>query len=231
MRFLAGFTPRSTPGMGLQAGIVCLLFGLVLVGRPIPTAAQELGIEYGVTDAGYGDALQRPSGVGGFLDIPIDDRFAVRLTASHHTESQGITRSPCTGLVRPGTDCSPQRFQGDASLTTFGIGMTVRLPSPIASLDPELYALATGSAVDVRFEARSGDRRLQPVTPDDPSFGVAAGGALHYAITPSIALSGRLGIHSPRFGACAEDAWVPFCDRRTMPQVAMGARIGLSELL
>lgn len=218
------------PTMTLQTQGRLRRFTMVLVflfaGQCAPASAQEIGIEYGGTRAEYDDALQRPTGLSGYVDLPLGERFAIRFTVSHHTESRSITRSPCTGLVPPGSDCTREPFDGDARLTTYGVGVAVRLPSPAAPLQPELYALGTGSDVDVDFMARSSASRLQPVTPDGLSVGIAFGGSVSYAITHFFALSGRIGLHALRFGACGADAWFPFCESRVLPQLALGARLG-----
>jgi hypothetical protein len=207
-----------------------MLLVILLGGQYAPASGQGIGIEVGATRAGYDGALERPTGLGGYVDLPLDERIAIRFAVSHHTESRTINRSPCTGLVPPGTDCTDQRFDGDAHLTTYGVGFAVRLPSPGASLQPALYALGTGSDVDADFVARNSEARLQPVTPDGLSVGVAVGGSVRYAITPFWALSGRVGLHALRLGACGADAWFPFCERRLLPQLALGMRFGLSGL-
>ncbi len=205
-----------------------ILLLLLLVGQYAPVSAQEVGIEYGGTRAGYGDALQRPTGLSGYIDLPLSERIAIRFSATHYTESRSITRSPCTGLVPPGRDCTSEQFDGDAHLTNYGVGLSVRLPSPGASLQPKLYAVGTASDVDATFVAQNGDTEVQPVTPDGLSPGVALGGRLSYEVTSFFALSSRLGFHVPRFGVCGADAWFPFCERRVLPQVAFGARLRLS---
>jgi hypothetical protein len=194
----------------------------------VPVSAQEIGIEYGGTHAGYGDALERPTGLSGYLDLPLSERIAIRLSGAHYTEKRTITRSPCTGLVRPGRDCTSEPFDGDGSLTTYGVGVAIGLHASGATLQPELYALVTGSSVDVNFTAQTGDEQIQPITPDGLSPGVALGGSISYEITSFFALSSRFGVQVPRFGACGSDAWFPFCERRVLPHLALGVRFGLS---
>jgi hypothetical protein len=59
-------------------------------------------------------------------------------------------------------------------------------------------------------------------------MGIALGGHISYAVTHFFAFSARVGLHMPQFGSCGSDAWLPFCERRVLPQVAFGARFGLS---
>lgn len=211
-----------------RASLPLILLPVFLVGQFAPASAQGIGIEYGGTRAGYDDALQRPTGLSGYLDLPLSERIAIRFSAAHYTERRTITRSPCTGLVPAGRDCTSEQFDGDAHLTNYGVGLSVRLPSPGASLQPKLYAVGTASDVDATFVAQDGGAKVQPVTPDGLSPGVALGGSLSYEITSFFALSSRVGFHVPRFGVCGADAWFPFCDRRVLPQLAFGARLRLS---
>ena len=205
-----------------------ILVLLLLVGQYPSVSAQEVGIEYGGTRAGYGDALQHPTGLSGYIDLPLSDRIAIRFSAAHYTEGRTITRSPCTGLVPPGRDCTNEQFDGDAHLTNYGVGLSIRLPSLGASLQPKLYAVGTASDVDATFVAQNGDTKVQPVTPDGLSPGVALGGSLSYEITSFFALSSRLGFQVPRFGVCGADAWFPFCESRVLPQLAFKAHLRLS---
>ena len=176
----------------------------------------------------------RPScarpGFSGYLDVPIVDRLSLRIMASRHTESRSITRSPCTGLVGPDVDCSAQPFEGDARLTTFGVGAVVQLPSPTESFQLEVYALSTGSTVDVVFFAENSGEELRPVTPNGRSWGAAAGLGVNYALTDIVSLSGRVGFLRPGFETCGTDAWFAFCDARTLPRFALGTRFNLSLL-
>jgi len=210
--------------------IVLIISLSVSLGRVLPASAQEggtaeVGVEVGGTQAGYGDALQRPTGLSGYVDVAVNERFAIRVAASHHTENRSILRSPCSGLVRPGRDCSDRRFDGDASLTSFGFGVAYLLTSPDATWQPELYALGTAVDVDVEFNARNSDDRLRPIMPDGATVGLAFGGAVNYAVSPVIAFTGRLGIRTPWFQACGADAWFPFCESHAMPELALGLRI------
>lgn len=223
--FLKSFTPVRYL---LKSHAAVLL--LALTALPLAASAQIIGVEVGGTEAQYGEALVRPIGISGTVDLPLTDRLSLRLAASRQSESRGITRSPCTGLAPPGTDCSPEPFVGDAQLTTFGAGVTVALPSPIEPLHPELYALATGSTVDVTFSAEQSDEELQPITPDGPSWGLEVGAGLHYPITNWIAVSGRVGLLRPGFEACGDDGWFAFCETRTLPRFAIGTRFNLSAL-
>jgi len=86
------------------------------------------------------------------------------------------------------------------------------------------------SDVDATFTAQNGDAQLQPVTPDGLSPAIMLGGSISYEITRFLAISSRFGVQVPRFGACGSDAWFPFCERRVLPQLAFGARLGLSGL-
>ncbi|HHP7237818.1 hypothetical protein [Longibacter sp.] len=199
---------------------------LVLVLGCSPGAhAQDLGIEYAMTRAGYGQALQDPAGLGGYLDLPVSDRFAVRLTASHHVENASIRRSPCTGLVPPGADCSPRAFDGDARMTVVGAGLAVQPLPSTAGLQPEVYLLLTGTDIDAVFAEQEGDARLRPITPDGFSIGWSAGAQVHYALTPVFGFTGRIGVHAPQLGACGSDGWFAFCDDRTLVEFGIGMRL------
>lgn len=203
---------------------------LALTALPLAASAQTIGVEVGGTEAQYGEALVRPIGISGTVDLPLTDRLSLRLAASRQTESRSITRSPCTGLAPPGTDCSPEPFVGDAQLTTFGAGVTVAFPSPIEALHPEVYALATGSTVDITFSAERSDAELQPITPDGRSWGLEVGAGVSYSITDRVAVSGRAGFLRPGFEACGNDGWFALCESRTLPRFAIGTRVDLSAL-
>lgn len=95
--------------ISLEPALPTIFLLVLIVGYGSPASAQEIGIEYGVTRAGYDDALERPTGPSGYVDLPIGEHIAIRVAASHHTESRTITRSPCTGLAPPGRDCSDRR--------------------------------------------------------------------------------------------------------------------------
>ena len=207
-----------------------ILVLLLLLGQCAPVSAQEIGIEYGGMRAGYDDALERPTGLSGYIDLPLSERVAIRFSAAHYTESRTITRSPCMGLVPPGSDCASEPFDGNSSLTNYSAGLAVRPLSPGASLQPELYALGMASDVDATFTAQNGDEQLQPVTPDGLSLGIALGGSINYEITRFLAISSRFGVQVPGFSTCGADAWFPFCEPRVLPQLAFGARLGLSRL-
>jgi len=183
-------------------------------------------MEVGAIQAGYGDALQRPVGLSGTVDLPLSDRVALRLMAAHYLENRTIRRSPCSGLVPPGRDCSTRPFAGDGHLSTVGLGVVVRLTPPASTWRPELYALGTGTAVGAEFESLSGDEQISPITPEGLSVGVAVGGSLHYTLTPVVGLTARLGAQIPRFGTCGADAWFPFCETRVLPEAAVGVRLG-----
>ena len=216
--------------MRFISSLSALSLFLLLAAWPASASAQTIGVEFGGTRAQYDEALMRPTGFSGYLDVPVVDRLSLRLVASRHTESRSITRSPCTGLVGPDVACSPQPFEGDASLTTLGIGAVVQLPSPTESVQMEVYALGTGSTVDVVFFAESSGEELRPVTPDGRSWGAAAGLGIGYAVTDIVSLSGRVGFLRPGFEACGVDAWFAFCDARTLPRFALGMRFNLSSL-
>lgn len=214
----------------VRATLTPIVLLLLLVGHCAPVPAQEIGVAYGEVRAGYEEALERPTGLSGSLDVPLSERVAIRVFAAHYTESRTITRSPCSGIPPPSRDCTEEPFEGDSNLTTYGVGLAVELLSSEASLQPELYVLGTASDVEVSFTAQNSDAQLQPVTPDGLSPGVALGGSMRYEITHFLALSGRFGLQAPRFGACGADAWFPFCESRVLPQLAVGARFGLSGL-
>ena len=200
---------------------------IALLGSVAPQAsAQEVGMEVGATQAGYGDALQRPMGLSGTVDLPLSSRISLRLLASHYREARTIRRSPCSGLAPPDRDCSTRRFEGDARLSTVGLGVAVRLTPTAATWRPELYALGTGTAVGAEFATPSGDEQVAPVAPEGLSMGVAVGGSLHYTLTPVVGLTVRVGAQIPRFGTCGADAWFPFCETRVLPEAAVGVRLG-----
>lgn len=210
----------------LIAALLILVAGLHADAR-----AQDLGVEYGTTRAGYGQALQDPAGLGAYLDLPVSDRFAVRLTASHQTEATSIRRSPCTGLARPGEDCSIRSFEGDAQWTVLGAGLAVRPTPAIAGFEPELYLLVTGTDVDAVFSEQEGDARLRPITPDGFSIGWSAGAQVHYSVTALVGLTGRVGVLAPQLDACGNDGWFAFCDDRTLVEFGVGMRLNWSAFL
>jgi len=210
----------------LIAVLLILVAGLYADAR-----AQNIGVEYGMTRAGYGQALQDPAGLGTYLDLPVSDRFAVRLTASHHVENTSIRRSPCTGLAPPGADCSPRAFDGDAQMTVLGAGLAVRPTSAIAGFEPELYLLVTGTDADAVFTDQEADARLQPITPDEFSIGWSAGALVHYSVTALVGLTGRVGVLAPQFDACGYDGWFAFCEDRTLVEFGVGMRLNWSAFL
>jgi len=113
---------------------------------PLQLSGQEIGVEYGATQAGYDDALETPTGFGVHADIPlirdmsmpVIRQIELRLDATRHTENLTITRSRCTGFVQPGTDCSQDTFDGDSDITRFGVGLVVGFDSVIAGIEPEI---------------------------------------------------------------------------------------------
>ncbi|PEN12513.1 hypothetical protein CRI94_13380 [Longibacter salinarum] len=215
----------------VRVGLALFVVLLSLSAGSSGAVAQALGIEVGMTRAGYGNALQRPAGIGGYLDLPVRERFAIRLAGSHQTEHRSIRRSPCTGLVLPGSNCSERPFDGDARMSVIAAGVAVQPIEPAAGFLPELYVLATGTSVDAVFTEQGGDGEVRPIAPDGFSVGWAAGGQVHYLITPLVGLSGRIGVHAPQLGACGQDAWFPFCEDRTLLEFAVGLRMNWSMLV
>ncbi|MGM0706050.1 MAG: hypothetical protein ACQETP_09035 [Bacteroidota bacterium] len=200
-----------------------VVFCIVMGGPSAPFAsAQEIGIGVGGTQAGYDDVLDQPTGPGGYVDLPVGQRFAVRFMVLNHTEERSITRSPCTGLVPPEADCTPEPFSVDARLTTYGVGTALRLTAPGATVQPKLYFLITSPSVDVSINAENSDRTLNPIDPGSTNLGIALGGEVHYPITDIIALSAQIGLQRPKFGTCADDGFDPFCQTRTLVQGALG---------
>lgn len=213
------------------ARTVVLVFGLmVLTVLPASVHAQSLTAEYGWTQAGIDDVLERPTGFGASLDFPLVDRLSVRIAVRHHTESLSIQRSPCTGLPPPDADCRPQPFEGDADFTTVGAGLVVKLPRPISMLEPRLYAMGLVADVDVNFQATETDREIAPFTPDDPTVGLAGGGSLYLSVNEYVGVKTKIGAQYIRFGTCGLDAWFPFCDSQVMPRVSLGAELQLGPL-
>lgn len=215
----------TAPALLITAALTLLLSG------PVPARAQTLTVGYGWTQPGIEDVLERPSGFGASLDVPVGSRLSVRILARHHTERHSLRRSPCTGLARPGADCSPEPFDGEARLTTAGIGIGVTLPRPTPRVEPRLFATGLVADVDVTFRAAESDARVSPVTPDRPSVGFAGGGILSLALGRPVAITARAGVQYNRFSTCGDDAWFPFCDSQWMPQVSLGVEVDLSEVL
>jgi hypothetical protein len=208
---------------------------LVLAGLTLTIFApwahgQALGVEYGVTYAGYDGALERPTGVGGTIDLPIGDHLGVRLRVTHQTENLVVRRSPCTGLPPPGAECTPEPFDGDAELTTYGAGMVARLPPLVSKLRAKLYALALAAEVTATFRGRRSGKQIRPITPEGRSPGLEVGGSLGYAVSSYVSLQARVGTQFVYFGVCGSDAWVPFCDSHHMPRLALGVQVRLSRL-
>ncbi|MEF8940890.1 MAG: hypothetical protein V5A22_13680 [Salinivenus sp.] len=189
---------------------------------------QTLTTEYGVTYAGHNGALERPTGVGGAVDLPISDHLGARLRVTHHTESLVVRRSPCSGLPPPDADCTPERFDGDAQLTTYGAGVVARLPRLVSTLRPELYALALAANLEAAFRGRRSGTQIRPV--EGLSVGLEVGATLTYTVIPHLTLMDRVGTQFVHFGTCGADAWFPFCNSRPMPQGSLGLRVHLSVL-
>lgn len=213
-----------------RIGCLVLLPALLFAALAPRAHGQTLSVEYGGTYAGYDGALERPIGMGGALDLPVSKHIGVRLRVTHHTESLVVRRSPCTGLPPPDADCTPERFDGDAELTTYGAGVVARLPRLGSTLRPALYALALAADLEAAFRGRRSGTQIRPITPEGLSAGLEVGGTLAYAVTPSITLMGRVGTQFVHFGTCGADAWFPFCDSRPMPQISLGAQLRFSAL-
>lgn len=200
-----------------------VVLSIVVWGPSAPFAsAQEIGIGVGGTQAGYGDVLNRPIGLSGYLDIPVGKRFGARFMAMYHTEERSLTRSSCTGLVPPGTDCTPEPFDVDARFAMYGLGPILRLTAPDATVQPKLYLLLTFLSIDSSLSAQNSDRTLNPIGAEHIDFGIALGGEVHYPITDIMALSAQIAIQRHAPGACAEDGFDPFCQTRTLVQGAVG---------
>jgi hypothetical protein len=215
------------------ATVLFILFSL-----PLQLSGQEIGLEYGATQAGYDDALETPTGFGVHADIPLIRNMNIplvrqielRLGASRHLENLKITRSRCTGFVQPGTDCSLDTFDGDSDITRFGVGLVVGFDSVISDIEPELYLMGTSSNINTEFIGRDSGRNLGPVDPENPSIGMELGMMLTYPVTPFLGFYGRFSIQDTNFGACGEDAWFAFCENRLLYQVGLGAQFRFSAL-
>jgi len=192
--------------------------------------AQSLTVNHGWTNAGIDDVLERPNGFGASLDVPTTNRFSVRIAVRHHTEALTIRRSPCTGLVPPGADCGTRAFVGDAKLTTVGAGLVVTLPRPISSVEPRIFAMGLVADVDAEFRAAESNEEIAPITPDDPTVGLAGGGSFSFAFSDYVGVKTQIGAQYVRFGTCGEDGWFAFCDSRVMPRISLGAEVYLSHL-
>lgn len=199
---------------------------------------QEIGIEYGVTKAGYENALERPTGLGGHLDIPLLSNVALpviegldfRFSASKHTEHLTITRSRCTGLVEPGSDCSTDTFDGDSDITQYGAGLVIGFKPLINGLKPEIYAMRISTGLDADFIGRDSGKNIGPITPRNKSVGLEIGGMLSYAITPYLDLYGRFTIQDTNIQYCGEDAWFAFCEERELFRFSLGTQLRFSAL-
>lgn len=195
-------------------------------------------MEYGATQAGYDDALETPTGFGVHGDIPlmrnmsmpIIRQIEIRLGASRHTEKLTLTRSRCTGLIPPGTDCSPDTFDGDSDLTRLGVGLVVGFEPFIAGIEPEIYLMGTSTSVDTEFIGRESERNIGPADPVNASPGLEFGVMLNYLVTPFFGLYGRFAAQNTNFGACAEDVWAPFCEDQMLYQFSLGAQFRFSAL-
>jgi hypothetical protein len=215
---------------------VSILFLMFLI--PLPLLGQEIGLEYGATRAGYDDALETPTGFGIHADIPlirdmsmpVVRQIELRLTASRHTENRTLRRSRCTGFIFPGTDCSPDTFDGDSDITRLGIGLVVGFESVIGGIKPEIYAMGISSSIDTEFIGRESGRNIGPVDPENPSPGLEFGTMLNYSVTPFFGLYGRFAIQNTTFGSCGVDAWFAFCEDRTLHQFSLGAVFRFSTL-
>jgi len=210
--------------------ILPVLGAALLALLPGALQAQSLTVNYGWTNAGIDDVLERPNGFGAFLDVPATDRFSVRIAVRHHTEALTIRRSPCTGLVPPGADCGTRAFVGDAELTTVGAGLVVTLPRPISTVEPRLFAMGLVADVDAEFRAEESNEEIAPITPDDPTVGLAGGGSFSFAFSEYVGVNTQIGAQYVRFGTCGDDGWFAFCDSRVMPRISLGAEVHLSQL-
>lgn len=199
---------------------------------------QEVGIEYGVSHTGYENALEQPTGLGGHLDIPILSKLELpvvediefRFGLSKHTEHLTISRSRCTGLVKPGTDCSNDTFDGDSHITRYGAGLVIGFKSLITRVRSEIYALGIFTNLDTDFIGRQSGKNIGPIAPTKNSKGLEFGGMVSYEITQFLDLYGRLAIQSPNIQTCGEDAWFAFCEERRLFQFTFGTQLRLSEL-
>lgn len=221
--------------MKFHKATALLIFVFLL---PLQLSGQELGVEYGATRAGYDDALETPTGFGVHADIPlirdmsmpVIRQIEIRLGASRHTENRTLRRSRCTGFIPPGTDCSPETFDGDSDLTRLGVGLVVGFEPVIAGIEPEIYVMGTSTRINTEFIGRESGRNIGPIDPENPSAGLEFGVMLNYSVTPFFGLFGRFAAQNTNFGACAEDVWAPFCEDRTLYQVGFGAQFRFSAL-
>lgn len=199
---------------------------------PLRLSSQEIGVEYGATQAGYDDALETPTGFGVHGDIPLIRNMSMpvirqielRLGASRHTENRTLRRSRCTGFIPPGTDCSPDTFDGDSDLTRLGVGLVVGFDPFIVGIEPEIYLMGTSTSVNTEFIGRESRRNIGPIDPENPSPGLEFGLMLNYSVSPFFGLYGRFPAQDTNFGACGVDAWFAFCEDRQLYQVGLGAQ-------
>lgn len=200
---------------------------------------QEVGIEYGFTNAGYDNALEKPAGLGGHLDIPIlrnvdlpvIEEIELRFGVSKHTENLTISRSRCTGLVETGTNCGTDTFDGDSHLTRFGAGIVIGFKPFIPNVRTEIYALGISTDLKVDFIGRHSGEIIGPITPTNNSKGLEVGGMVKYEITQYLDLYGRFAIQNPNLQTCGVDAWFAFCKDRKLYQITLGTQLRFAELL
>jgi hypothetical protein len=231
-------TPARVVDVRALLLVAALSAVLVTAGGALPAHAQglgfddtEIGLAYGVTFAGYGDALQRPHGLEGYLTVPVTSYLGLRVAAAHHTESRTLDLSPCRGgaLLVEGP-CANEPFTGDARWTTVGAGFAAHLTPFAGRVRPEAYGLVTATALDARFSSRTSDAEVRPDTPDDLAWGVTFGGGLSYQVSRLVGLSSRVEWQLPGLSACSPYRWSAFCERRLLPRVAVGAHLRLSAL-
>lgn len=199
---------------------------------------QEIGIDYGLTNAGYDNALEKPAGLGGHLDIPIIrnvdlpviEDIELRFGISKHTENLTISRSTCTGLVDQGTNCNTDTFDGDSHLTRFGAGIVIGFKPFIPNVRSEIYALGISTDLKADFIGRESGKNIGPITPTKNSIGVEFGGMLRYEVTQYLDLYGRLAIQNPNIQTCGVDAWFAFCEERKLYQFSIGTQLRFAEL-
>jgi len=223
------------------SSFLCIVFILTIIASLLNTSklqSQVIGIEYGITQAGYENALEQPAGLGGHLDIPLFSNIAIpiiedldlRFSVSKHTENLTITRSRCTGLVQPGTDCSTDTFDGDSHITQIGAGLVIGFKSLINGLQPEIYAMGISTGLEADFIGRESGKNIGPITPTNKSVGLEIGGILSYAITPYLDIYGRFAIQDTNIQSCGQDAWFAFCKEREFFQFSLGTQVRFSKL-
>lgn len=199
---------------------------------------QEVGFEYGVSHTGYENALEKPAGLGGHLDIPIFSKLELpviediefRFGISKHTEHLTIFRSRCTGLVGPGTNCSNDTFDGDSQITRYGAGFVIGFKPLMTRVRTEIYTLGISTNLDSDFIGRQSGKNIGPIAPTNNSLGIEIGGMIRYEFTQFLDLYGRLAIQNPNIQSCGEDAWFAFCEKRRLYQFTLGTQLRFSEL-